>query len=46
MARLAFISVPVRVENADQTEVIGTLSADTPPRQNQNWICAAAFSKQ
>ena len=30
MARLAFISVPVRVENADQTEVIGTLSADTP----------------
>ena len=30
MARLAFICVPVRVENAAQTEVIGTLSADTP----------------
>ena len=30
MARLAFISVPVRVDNADQHEVIGTLSADTP----------------
>ena len=30
MSRLAFISVPVRVENADQSEVIGTLSADTP----------------
>ena len=30
MSRLAFICVPVRVENGDQTEVIGTLSADTP----------------
>ena len=30
MARLAFICVPVHVENGDRSEVVGILSADTP----------------
>lgn len=30
MARLAFICVPVHVENGDKSEVVGILSADTP----------------
>jgi Nif-specific regulatory protein len=41
MARLAFISVPVRVDNADRIEVIGTLSADTPtaPQEELDLRC-------